>query len=279
MNVKKSLGWSILFATTVSCFSCGSSKNIISGKWYSGDSTIVVDGKLDEWARPLQTPKDFTNIEYNIGNDAKNLYLCVRINDKNIQRRIMGLGMTVYVDTLGKRKDKIGIGYPLALTEAQIETISFEASKGSFKIDDRALDAAYAKICQEFELIGFVEEDPTEKIRVSNLASKELKTAMDFDHVGAMLCEFKIPLSQLFSRTIRYDEVFSIGIRVNQPAVNADDDPGLFNDPSNNGITGNGQLPNPLTQGTNPTGMNRQPSRSSNNNITGVWAKVQLSKP
>ncbi|MBL4648542.1 MAG: hypothetical protein JKY03_02340, partial [Aureispira sp.] len=173
--------------------SCNSTKSVVSTKWYSSDSTIVVDGNLDEWERPLKQAKEYTGVQYNTGNDAESFYLCLRINDKTIQRRIMGLGLSIYLDTLGKRKEKIGIGYPLALTPKQIETISFQASKGSFKIDDRALDEAYANICQEFELLGFIEEDPAEVIRVSNLASKDLKTAIGFDHVGAMLCEFKIP--------------------------------------------------------------------------------------
>lgn len=258
--------------------SCNSGKVVVSTKWYASDSTIVVDGNLDEWERPLKESKEYMGVQYSTGNDAENFYLCIRINDKTIQRKIMGLGLSVYLDTLGKRKEKIGIGYPLALTQKQIETISFEASKGSFKVDDRALDEAYAKICQEFELIGFVEEDPNERIRVSNLASKELKTAMGFDHVGAMLCEFKIPLEQLYSGAVQYNEIISIGIKVNQPAADAADDPGLFDDASSNSITRNNQVQNPLLQGANPGGGMQQPRRSPNSNIAGIWLKVQLSK-
>jgi hypothetical protein len=266
------LGW-------IGISSCNSTKTIVSTKWYSSDSTIVVDGNLDEWERPLKEAREYSGVQYNTGNDAESFYICLRINDKTIQRRIMGLGLSIYLDTLGKRKEKIGIGYPLALNQKQIETISFEASKGSFKIDDRALDEAYANICQEFELIGFVEEDPLERIRVSNLASKDLKTAMGFDHIGAMLCEFKIPLEQLYSGQVNYNEIISIGIKVNQPAADAADDPGLFDDASSNSITRNNQVQNPLLQGANPGGGMQQPSRTSNSNIAGIWMKVQLSQP
>ncbi|WMX14494.1 MULTISPECIES: hypothetical protein [unclassified Aureispira] len=269
----------LLYIVLLGTSSCNSSKNVVKTKWYSVDSTIVVDGKIDEWERPLIESNAYTGVQYSTGNDAQNFYLCIRINDKTIQRRIMGLGMSVYLDTLAKRKEKIGIGYPLALTQEQLETISFQAAKGNFKVDDRALDEAYATVCQEFELIGFVEEDPEERIRVSNLASKELKTAIGFDHVGAMLCEFKIPLNQLYSGKMQYNEILSIGIKVNQPAPDAADDPGLFGDPSSNSITGNNQLQNPLLQGANPGGGMQQPRRSSNSNIAGIWAKVQLSQP
>lgn len=262
----------------LSCLSsCNSSKNIIQNKWYNSDSTIVIDGILDDWEMPLERPVNFTDIQYKAGNDADNLYLCVRIPDKEIQRRIMGLGMSVFIDTLAKRRDKVGIGFPLALTQSQIEKISFQAQKDGTGLDDRALDEAYAEICQEFELLGFVEEDLDEKIRVSNLASKDLKTAVGFDHVSAMICEFKIPLNILFSHNAKYNEILSIGIRVNSPGSNADNDPGLFDDTGSNQITGSNQQSNPMSgsMAGQQSGF-RQPSRSSNGNITGVWMKIQL---
>ena len=262
--------------------SCGATKKGISqNKFYTADSSIVIDGVLDEWERPLKRPSSFTNIEYNVGNDAENLYICVRIPDKDIQRRVMGLGLSILIDTSAKRRDKIGIGYPLALTDKQVETISFQAQKDGTG-DASALEKAYAAICQEFELLGFVEEDEDEKIRVSNLASKDLKTITSFDPIGAMICEYKIPLTHLFNGAITYEEVLSIGIRVNPPEANAENDPGLFNDPTNP-ITGSGQGQNPLMgpgRGNQPgQPVARQPSRSANGNITAVWMKTSLAKP
>jgi hypothetical protein len=278
--VEQILGLFVIFLALISIPSCNSTKSISLNDSYSADSSITVDGIYSDWKMPLVQPSEYTNIQYKIGNDAENLYICVRIPDKMIQRRIMGMGMSVFVDTLAKRRDKIGIGFPLALTEEQVQIISFEAQKDGPKIDDRALDKAYAAICQEFELLGFIEEDETEKIRVSNLASRNLKTALGFDHFSAMVCEFKIPLSQLFKGTIQYNEVISIGIRVNPTAANADDDPGLFDDPNNNAITGSGQAPNPMMNGQQqqPGTVSRQPSRSNNNNMTGIWIKTTLVK-
>jgi hypothetical protein len=183
----------------------------------------------------------------------------------------------VFIDTLAKRRDKVGIGFPLALTQSQIEKISFQAQKNGTGLDNRALDKAYAEICQEFELLGFVEEDVNEKIRVSNLASKDLKTAVGFDHVSAMICEIKIPLDILFNHNVEYNEILSIGIRVNPPEANAESDPGLFDDAGSNQITGSNQQSNPMMGGMGGQQPGyRQPSRSSNGNITGVWMKIQL---
>jgi hypothetical protein len=242
-------------------------------------SAFVIDGNLGEWQHPLLSPAALTNIQYKASNDAQNLYICIRIPDKGIQQRVMGLGLSIYIDTLAKQKEKRGVGYPLALSNEQLEKISFQAYQENKGIDDRALDQAYAAICQEFELLGFVEENINEKIRVSNLASKDIKTAMGFDHVSAMICEFKMPLSLLFERKLKYNETLSIGIKVNNPEANADNDPGLFSD-SGNPITGSNQQGNPMNPGMNgQPRVNRLPTRSNNNSINGVWTKIQLCQP
>lgn len=258
---------------------CGGIKNTTQLEYYGQDSSITVDGKLDDWKHPLLRPAELTNVQYKAGNDDKHLFVCIRVPDKDIQQRIMGLGLSVYIDTLGKQKEKRGIGYPLALTTEQIEKISFQAYTESKGIDDHALDEAYAAICQEFELLGFVEEDVNEKIRVSNLASKDIKTAMGFDHVSAMICEFKIPLNILYEGALTFDKTLSIGIKVNSPEANADDDPGLFSD-SGNPITGSNQQANPMNNGLGrQPAVNRLPTRSNNNSINGVWSKIRLSPP
>lgn len=259
--------------------SCGGMQTMTVVDCYPKDSSLVIDGSLEDWKHPLLSPAALSNIQYKASNDTENLYICVRIPDKGIQQRVMGLGLSIYIDTLCKQKEKRGIGYPLALTNEQIERISFQAYQENKGIDNRALDDAYASICQEFELLGFVEENIDEKIRVSNLASKDIKTAMGFDHVSAMVCELKVPFDLLYGSKINFDESLSIGIKVNDPAANADNDPGLFSD-SNNPITGSNQPSNPMNPGMNgQPSVNRLPTRSSANNINGVWAKIQLCRP
>ena len=102
---------------------------------------------------------------------------------------------------------------------------------------------------------------------------------MGFDHVSAMICEFKMPLSLLFERKLKYNETLSIGIKVNNPEANEDSDPGLFSD-SGNPITGSNQQGNPMNPGMNgQPRVNRLPTRSNNNSINGVWTKIQLCQP
>lgn len=269
-----SLGFLILSLGVLSCQSVNELTAIHS---YKKEAAPKVDGMLQDWATPLSQAKEYGVFQYNLGHDKDNLYVGVRISDRGMQQRIMVLGMTVYTDTTGKRKEKIGIGYPLPLTEEEINRAAFEASNGG-ELDRVAFNRLYATMAQEFELLGFVEEDPKERIRVSNLASKDLKTAMGFDQLGAMLIEIKIPFKQLYDRPLHYNEIISLGIKINAPEPNADDDPGLFDDVANP-ITSNGQSSNGLFQNNPQTGLpqTQQPLVRKNPNASlGTWEKIQL---
>ncbi|MFK7797387.1 MAG: hypothetical protein AB8E82_08030 [Aureispira sp.] len=269
--------FSVLWIGLLSWSACQSTNSLVDVHAYKKADAPQVDGSLKEWVTPLSQAKDYSVFQYNIGYDADNLYIGVRVADRGMQQRIMVLGMTVYIDTTAKRKERIGVGYPLPLTEGQINKAAVEASNGG-ELDRNVFNEIYARMAQEFELLGFVEEDPKERIRVSNLASKDLKTAMGFDQLGAMLIELKIPFQQLYDRPIQYNEIISLGIQINTPEPNADDEPGLFDD-ATNPITGNGQFNNGLFQ-TNPqTGLQQpqQPRMRRNPNASlGTWEKIQL---
>ncbi len=269
--------FSVLWIGLLSLSACQSANNLVTLHAYKKADAPQIDGVLAEWATPLLQAKDYSVFQYNMGHDAENLYIGVRVADRGMQQRIMVLGMTVYIDTTAKRKEKIGVGYPLPLTEEQVNRAAVEASNGG-QLDRNAFNEIYARMAHEFELLGFVEDDPQERIRVSNLASKDLKTAMGFDQLGAMLIEIKIPFRQLYDRPLRFNEIISLGIQINTPAPNADDEPGLFDD-ATNPITGNGQLNNGLFQNNPQMGLPQaqQPRMRRNPNASlGTWEKIQL---
>jgi hypothetical protein len=258
---------------------CTSSKNIYKAEFQS--TPVLIDGVLSEWEYPLIKPHAFTEMQFKASNDLENLYLCVRISDKEIQKRIMGLGLAVFIDSLGKRKEKIGLGFPLALDDQTYEMIAQKSVENN-QLNFQKFNMEYAKACKEFELLGFVEENPKEKIRISNLASKDIKCIAGFDDFGALNCEYKIPLNLIFNSKLMDQRILGIGFKVNPPPQNADEDSGLFND-RYDPITSSAQMNNPMSNPMNnmlqqPT-PNRRASRSVNQNIIGIWHKIELTIP
>lgn len=240
--------------------------------------TLTIDGQLDDWTTPFIKVPNQESFSYNVATDKNNLYLALRLSDKGLQRRLMNLGMTIFIDTTAKRRENIGLGYPLALTSTELEKVAFAATKNGISVDERALMGAYADIAQEFELLGFVEEDPRERIRVSNLASRDIKTALGQDQLNALLIEYKIPFRQFYQRPLTQITTWSIGIQINNPEADAGDDPGLFDDPSSNPITRSAQAGNPMLPNNNALNPRRtQPIRRGPMNALKVWTRLELS--
>ena len=55
---------------------CGGIKNTTQLEYYGQDSSITVDGILDDWKHPLLRPAELTNVQYKAGNDDKHLFIC-----------------------------------------------------------------------------------------------------------------------------------------------------------------------------------------------------------
>lgn len=228
----------------------------------------IIDGKLTEWQSPLPQPSAQVGIRFRAAHDQKFLYLAVRIADRYYQSAMLANGASIWLDTLGKRNDKFGIGYPLALSNAQLEGIANESNG-----DERQFLDNYANALQEFDLIGFVEEP----VRASNLTSKNMKVAAAFDDIRTLTFELKIPLKQVFNRIPAEGSLLSIGIEINTPKsspLDDQEDSSLFNDPTNrnNGVTQSNPLmgPNAANQQQQFASPSRKPS------MPNVWARVQL---
>ncbi|HHJ10067.1 MAG TPA: hypothetical protein ENK25_04150 [Bacteroidetes bacterium] len=50
---------------------------------------------------------------FSVEHDTANLYVFLRVRDRSLQTKIMVTGMTLWIDTTGHKKHKMGIQYPL----------------------------------------------------------------------------------------------------------------------------------------------------------------------
>lgn len=74
---------------------------------------VNIDGKDTEWPSPYPNYNSKAGIAYLVANDKENLYITVKVNNEQIQRKVLMGGMTVWIDTLGKKQENIAIQYPL----------------------------------------------------------------------------------------------------------------------------------------------------------------------
>lgn len=96
------------FTALVIIAGCGSSMEILS-KWKT--QSITIDGKNTEWEGGVYL-KD-ANAVLNVYNDASFIYLGIISSDRQLARKIIMNGLTVWLDRNGSEDKDFGIHFPL----------------------------------------------------------------------------------------------------------------------------------------------------------------------
>jgi len=260
--MKKFIFIVLCFALYLSISGCQKTNQAYLSNWPV--KTPVIDGQLDEWQLPLEQPSAQIGIKYRCSNDAQFLYLAVQVPDEYMKALMLHQGATIWIDTTGRKRDKVGFGFPIPLKEAEIEDLMKEANGNEAKFM-----LLYAEALQEFDLIGLAEEP----LRASNLTSKDLKVAAGFDQIKGFLFEMRIPFKQIYGRMPNLTETLGLGIQINTPKKTLDDDNndgGLFNDRNATGVTQSNPLMGPNPNQQQFTTPNRQPS------MPNLWMKIKL---
>jgi hypothetical protein len=97
-----------LLAVIIIISSC-SRKVTYTNSWQSGDFTKLNKSETEE---PLRFYDEKSKLQYEVSNDYKNLYICLKATDQQSQMKIMRAGMTVGIDTLGKKSPQVEILFP-----------------------------------------------------------------------------------------------------------------------------------------------------------------------
>ena len=90
-------------------FITGCKKTEITNLW--NENSIKIDGDDADWENAPLTISEDINAAFGTANDEKNLYLMLRFSDYRMVRRIQRIGLTVWINSEGKKKKKFGIRY------------------------------------------------------------------------------------------------------------------------------------------------------------------------
>jgi hypothetical protein len=100
----------VLLAAIFLYFSCSSR---LAPPGHYQESPIIVDGNISDWGFPLRFSNPEYNMEYEVRNDNKNMYVCVYSKDISIQKRILRSGMTIFFDPKGEKNKNISLVFPV----------------------------------------------------------------------------------------------------------------------------------------------------------------------
>lgn len=138
---------------------------------------VRVDGQLNEWPDPLSFSNTSQGFSYGVRNDSQYIYFAFHSNTRSVIMRVLRGGMTVIIDTSGKRKERCLIDFPLAASSKP----DFQAMKrDSFtRPNQNLMRQRMLKQLHEFRTSGFLDSNNRRQKFVLN-APDGRQTYLDF---------------------------------------------------------------------------------------------------
>jgi len=178
----------LLLATAVNAQSVNGDLSVLK----TPSSAITVDGDLKDWGDSLQYFNAECNARYALSNNKENLYFAIRIDDPSEVTRILKSGITLGVDPKGKKKNAYAITFPL---NTQLTTPSKPAQQDNFnEITQAERDELHREMITTLRGIKVEGFKDIEGDMITTSNTYGIKTAIDYDSKGNLVCEAAIPL-------------------------------------------------------------------------------------
>jgi len=110
------------------CFAGFSEEKAVESIWVG--SSLSIDGLDDDWAGDTLNFEKKFEVDYAFRNDADNLYVLFVFKDPVYQSTIKDTGMTLWINTEGKKKKKYGIHFNARRVTAEGVISILEKQKG-----------------------------------------------------------------------------------------------------------------------------------------------------
>ncbi|WP_316744749.1 hypothetical protein [Pedobacter antarcticus] len=152
---------------------------------------VIVDGNSREWHEPLNNFNSDTKLAFALGNDDKNLYLVVESLDEVTTGKVIRGGLTLNINTSGKKKDGIkinflGVSQPPAPHGESRDSVSQHLPASGSHVRDSGVKV--------ISVSGF-KQIPDGTLIIPNDAG--IQVAAAFNERREYICELAIPLAQL----------------------------------------------------------------------------------
>lgn len=164
---------------------------------------VSVDGKTDEWDLPLRYAECDGKMQYIVTNDSKNLYLCVKSTDDQLIMTILRNGMHIWIDTIGKNQELVGIEYPFFHKmergkgpRSNSDENQEEMGKGMREApgagEKGIAEMLKRQIAEQTEMVLTGFKPPLDGI-VPVLETKDIKVKINIDELNSFVYEAVIP--------------------------------------------------------------------------------------
>lgn len=162
-------------------------------------SQNVADGKINDWKIPLKYHDSEAHIQYNVTNNDSMLFICVRVPDSKFQMKIAKAGMSLFIDTTGKKKQNIVINYPVKPKDPEPVIMNKTRTLGEDGIVK--LKQIIEPSLKQFNSKGFITGNGT--YLQKNIEG--IIAAADLDSNGILTIEYQIPIKTFYHKLTNAD--------------------------------------------------------------------------
>jgi hypothetical protein len=137
---------------------------------------------------------------YCISNDRDNIYIDLRIYDKDMQRKVLASGITIWINTNGKKSKKMGIRYPVRLQDRdRITRTGSQNIQGPPGMPEWGADPGGAMDINDLntnslQLIGFSESGP---VTITSYEYDNFRGSIRIERDQNMYYEIIMPFAKL----------------------------------------------------------------------------------
>lgn len=208
---KNWMSWKVYLA---SLFMVGASIGAASAQRNKGNAQqvldwakgVIVDGSLAEWGDSLRYEHALQQFHYEIRNDRENVYVAMRVVDKDRQMQIFAQGLAFMLNTAGKRREGPTVYFPVADRLAFRSIMSADNDDRPDDMRKGALQAIRAIYVMRFEdvLDGQISLDNHYGIQARAM----------LDTADALCVEMAVPLKRL-GVAVDHNEKLAFNIKIN----------------------------------------------------------------
>jgi len=183
-------------------FHHGTKVKAVPGMWSA--AAVEIDGDGKDWPSPYPNYDSKALVAYATCNDEKNLYITLETGDELTQIKILKNGLSVSVDTTGKKSTICEINYPLPNENSEL----FEMPKpdhGQRGTQGSLINRQFGQKVKrgmseatQYSLEGF--GSCTGGYMINQTSPCGIKVKMGYDEYHELIWEAQIPFKVLFNK-------------------------------------------------------------------------------
>ena len=162
------------------------------GKLQAPPKNVIIDGDIKEWGDSLRYYNTAKHLNFALANSKDTLYMAIRTNDRSEQTRILKAGITLSIDTKGKKKEEYSITFPVSTEGSTTPPGPSKDDNGEVTQQERdELTRQKLTSLRGIKVEGFKDIEG-DIITTSNTYG--FQTGVNYDVNGYLVCEAAIPL-------------------------------------------------------------------------------------